>query len=74
MANLNEMKLDAKVQEIATNHGIKEIYYGSGYPVPGPHIVVIWKDWLSGEGYGYNVWVRPYGSGNQQKYYSVTPE
>jgi hypothetical protein len=72
--NTVEMVLDSKIRKIAKDHGIKDIYWGSGYPVEGPHMVAICKDWLSGEGYGYNVFVRPFGSGKEQKYFSVVPD
>jgi short-subunit dehydrogenase len=66
-------KCDAKVKEIASQFGIDCILYGSGYPVSKPNIVVTYKDALSGEGSGYNVYVYPEGDGygKPYKYFSV---
>ena len=64
---------DAKVEEIANQFGIDCVLYGSGYPVSKPNIVVSYKDALSGEGSGYNVYVYPDGEGCGKpcKYFSV---
>jgi hypothetical protein len=72
--NSVEKELSQEIQRIADSYGIKDIYYGSGYPILTPHIVAIWKDSWSGEGYGYNLWVYPEGagSGKPRKYFSVT--
>jgi len=72
--NSVEKELTQKIQSIADSYGIKDIYYGAGYPIEKPHIVAIWKDSWSGEGYGYNLWVYPEGagSGKPKKYFSVT--
>lgn len=69
-----EKELTAQIQQIADSFGIKDIYYGTGYPIEGPHIVAVWKDAWSGEGYGYNLYVYPEGAGpgKPRKYFSVT--
>jgi hypothetical protein len=69
-----EKELTAEIQRIADSYKIKDIYYGSGYPIETPHIVAIWKDSWSGEGYGYNLWVYPEGNkpDKPKKYFSVT--
>lgn len=63
MENLFWKNCDSKVREIANAHGIDCILYGSGYPVNKPNIVVNYKDAISGEGCGYNVYIYPEGGG-----------
>lgn len=53
---------NAKVAEIERTLGLPS-YFGSGNPVYKPHMVVTYKDALSGEGSGYNIKVKPQGDG-----------
>jgi hypothetical protein len=52
---------DAHVHAIARAAGNLPIYWGTGYPVPRPHVVASTLDAWSGEGVGYFVRVYPQG-------------
>lgn len=63
-----------RVREIAREYSIDKVLYGSGYPVSTPNIVVMYKDAITGEGMGYNVFVYPNGNNgykDEYKYFSI---
>jgi hypothetical protein len=60
-------KCDIELEKIKTQYNIDNVYYGSGYPVQKPCIIVNYKDAFQGE-MGYNVLVYPQGEGYGKPY------
>ena len=56
-----------ELEKIKTQYNIDNVYYGSGYPVQKPCIIVICKDAYQDE-LGYNVYVYPEGQGYGKPY------
>ena len=70
--NMNNWEiLTEKVKELADG---LPIYWGSGNPIDHPHVTASSKDSWSGEGMGYNVFIRREGAGYMKpcEYHSVS--